>query len=254
MSLEVKGLYVTIGDKIILENADVTFSDGKITSVIGPNGAGKSTLLRAASGINEKTKGQVLLDGRDIHSYSRPSLAKKIAVLPQSSVTPSDITVEQLVDYGRFPYRSWLKKSDSKEDREAVEWAMEATRINLLRKRQVSSLSGGERQRAWIAMALAQKPEILFLDEPTTYLDIKGQRHFMNMVLSLKEQGKTIILVLHDLAQALRISDTLVIMQDRKIAATGTPKECLRQHIIEDVFDVRLKSFSDDDGCYYFFY
>ena len=143
MSLEVKGLYVTIGDKIILENAAVTFSDGKITSVIGPNGAGKSTLLRAASGINEKIEVQVRLDVRDIHSYIRPSLTNKIAGLPQSSVTPSDITVEQLVDYGRFPYRSWLKKSDSKEDREAVEWAMEATRINLLRKRQVSSLSGG---------------------------------------------------------------------------------------------------------------
>lgn len=249
MSLEVKGLYVTIGDKIILENADVTFSDGKITSVIGPNGAGKSTLLRAASGINEKIKGQVLLDGRDIHSYRRPSLAKKIAVLPQSSVTPSDITVEQLVDYGRFPYRSWLKKSDSKEDREAVEWAMEATRINLLRKRQVSSLSGGERQRAWIAMALAQKPEILFLDEPTTYLDIAHQLEVLEIIRSInKEWGMTIIMVMHDLNQAARYSHELVVVKDKSIYQQGSPDKVLTKKFLADVFRVRAKVFTGPDG------
>lgn len=249
MSLEVKGLYVTIGDKIILENADVTFSDDKITSVIGPNGAGKSTLLRAASGIYENIKGQVLLDGRDIHSYSRPSLAKKIAVLPQSSVTPSDITVEQLVDYGRFPYRSWLKKSDSKEDREAVEWAMEATRINLLRKRQVSSLSGGERQRAWIAMALAQKPEILFLDEPTTYLDIAHQLEVLEIIRSInKEWGMTIIMVLHDLNQAARYSHELVVVKDKSVYQQGSPDKVLTKNFLADVFRVRAEVFTGPDG------
>ena len=249
MSLEVKGLYVTIGDKIILENADVTFSDGKITSVIGPNGAGKSTLLRAASGINENIKGQVLLDGRDIHSYSRPSLAKKIAVLPQSSVTPSDITVEQLVDYGRFPYRSWLKKSDSKEDREAVEWAMEATRINLLRKRQVSSLSGGERQRAWIAMALAQKPEILFLDEPTTYLDIDHQLEVLEIIRSInKEWGMTIIMVMHDLNQAARYSHELVVVKDKSVYQQGSPDKVLTKKFLADVFRVRAEVFTGPNG------
>ena len=179
--------------------------------------------------------------------------ARRLSFLPQVRTIIPALPVRTLVEHGRFPYLGFARKK-SVRDIEVVEDAMRFTHVDNYATQYCDTLSGGIRQRAFFAMTLAQDCDYIVLDEPTTYLDIKGQRHFMNMVLSLKEQGKTIILVLHDLAQALRISDTLVIMQDRKIAATGTPEECLRQHIIEDVFDVHLKSFSDDDGCYYFFY
>ena len=161
MSIEAKNLSVTINDKVILEGINATIPNGKITSVIGPNGAGKSTLLKAVAGINSNYGGQVIIDGIDLKKIKRKELARKLAVLPQGMQAPPDVTVEQLVDYGRFPYRSWFKKSNQIEDEEAVEWAMSETNVSHLRHRQVMSLSGGERQRAWIAMALAQKPEIL---------------------------------------------------------------------------------------------
>lgn len=131
---------------------------------------------------------------------------------------------------------------------------MQFTCVDAYAEQYADTLSGGIRQRAFFAMTLAQDCDYIVLDEPATYLDLKGQRELAEMILQLKNQGKTVILVLHDLGQALKISDTVVIMQDRKIAATATPKECMQQHIIEDIFDVRLKEFSDDEGHYYFFY
>ena len=250
MSIEAKNLSVTINDKVILEGINATIPNGKITSVIGPNGAGKSTLLKAVAGINSNYGGQVIIDGIDLKKIKRKELARKLAVLPQGMQAPPDVTVEQLVDYGRFPYRSWFKKSNQIEDEEAVEWAMSETNVSHLRHRQVMSLSGGERQRAWIAMALAQKPEILILDEPTTYLDIAHQLEVMNLIESInREYGMTVIMVLHDINHALQYADELVVIKEGRLFAQGSPDEILTVDLIRNVFGVRADIFKNSQGA-----
>lgn len=249
MALSVENLTIEVAEKIILQNVSVTFPEKQITSVIGPNGAGKSTLLKAAANINTNYKGTVLLDGEDIKSINRSSLARKLAVLPQGMQTPADITVERLVDYGRFPYRSWFKRGNPQEDKEAVEWAMNVTHIQHLRHQQVASLSGGERQRTWIAMALAQRPEILLLDEPTTYLDIAHQLEVLEIVRQInRDWGMTIIMVLHDLNQAARYSHQLVVVKDKGIFAQGESKKVLTVPFLADVFKVQAETYRSADG------
>ena len=249
MSIEAKNLSVTINDKVILEGINATIPNGKITSVIGPNGAGKSTLLKAVAGINSNYGGKVIIDGIDLKKIKRKELARKLAVLPQGMQAPPDVTVEQLVDYGRFPYRSWFKKSNQIEDEEAVEWAMSETNVSHLRHRQVMSLSGGERQRAWIAMALAQKPEILILDEPTTYLDIAHQLEVMEIVKRLNENwGITVVMVLHELNQAVKYSDYLVVVKDKGIYTAGAPDKVMNETFLKEVFGVRAEVFSNERG------
>ena len=251
--LEFRHVNISCGTASILKDISVEFKQGEITTIIGPNGCGKTTLLQSLNGSSKVTSGSILLDDLDYLAMPLKERARRLSFLPQVRTIIPALPVRTLVEHGRFPYLGFARKKSAR-DIEVVEDAMRFTHVDNYASQYCDTLSGGIRQRAFFAMTLAQDCDYIVLDEPTTYLDIKGQRQFMDMVLSLKEQGKTIILVLHDLAQALRISDTLVIMQDRKIAGTGTPEECLGQHIIDDVFNVHLKSFSDDDGCYYFFY
>ena len=180
-SLSVHNLSITVNKNEILKNISISFREGKRTAIIGPNGCGKSTLLRAVSGLSRDYTGEVLLDGAEMKKLPRRAIAEKLAILPQGVSAPADLTVKDLVAYGRFPYRS-LFKSAAKEDAEIVAQAMEKMRVSHLQSRLVATLSGGERQRAWIAMALAQQPQILLLDEPTTYLDIAHQLEIMQIV------------------------------------------------------------------------
>ena len=249
MALEAKNLTVAFEGRTILKNVNVSFTPGKRTAIIGPNGAGKSTLLKALSSLNRKYDGQVLLDGEDVREMGRKKLSQRLAILPQGAQAPADVTVRQLVDFGRFPYRSWLAPGDPKADREAVEWALERTQLNDFVDRTVMRLSGGERQRAWIAMALAQKPEILLLDEPTTYLDIGHQLEVMNIVEDLnREYGITIIMVLHDINHALQYADEIVVIKNNGVFAQGTPKEVLTVDMLGKVFGVRADIFVNSNG------
>ena len=249
MAIEVKDLAVEINDKLILENVSVSVPEKKVTSVIGPNGAGKSTLLKVMGGINTSYSGKVFIDGVDIRTIRRKAFAQKLAILPQGMQTPADVTVRQLVDYGRFPYRSWFK-SHKKEDEKIVDWAMEETQVSDLANRQVMSLSGGERQRAWIAMALAQKPEILLLDEPTTYLDIAHQLEVMEIVTRLnKDLGLTVLMVLHDLNQAVKYSDYLVVIKDKGVYTTGSPEQVMNAALLREVFSVKGETFTNSQGA-----
>lgn len=241
------------GSTAILNDVSVCFKKGEITTVIGPNGCGKTTLLQCLNGSSKVTAGSIWLDGADYLAMPLKERARRLSLLPQVRTIIPALPVKTLVEHGRFPHLGFSRKK-SEKDIEIVENAMNFTHISQYASQYADTLSGGIRQRAFFAMTFAQDCEYIVLDEPTTYLDLKGQREFMKMITQLKTQGRTVILVLHDLGQALKISDTLVIMHDRKIAATATPKECLQQHIIEEIFDVRLKTFHDAEGSYYFFY
>ncbi|HCB93990.1 MAG TPA: iron ABC transporter ATP-binding protein [Selenomonas sp.] len=249
MKLEAKDISVTISGKPILTHIGLTFTEGKRTAIIGPNGAGKSTLLRVLASLNTDYEGDVLLGGENIRDMGRKSVARRLAILPQSMQAPPDTTVRRLVDYGRFPYRGVFTSSNPKEDREAVEWALSVTHLEHMADRQVISLSGGERQRAWIAMALAQRPEILLLDEPTTYLDIAHQLEVMQIIRQVNElYGMTVIMVLHDINHALQYADEIVVIKDHGIYAQGVPRHVLTVDMLAKVFGVRADIFTNSQG------
>ena len=250
MILSVDSLCVHIGGREILHNLSLTFPEGRRTAVIGPNGAGKSTLLRSAAGLCTEYDGRIALNGQDIRCMDRQQLARLLAILPQGAAAPADTTVRELVDYGRFPYRHWFRRADGKADREAVEWALSVTRLESLQNRQVQTLSGGERQRAFLAMALAQKPKILLLDEPTTYLDIAHQLEVMQIVTDInKNYHMTIIMVLHDINHALQYSDEVAVLKEKRIWAQGRPGEVLTADLLADVFRVQADVFTNRLGA-----
>ncbi len=249
MRLEARDLSVSIAGKKILSHVDLSFSEGRRTAIIGPNGAGKSTLLRSLASLFTDYEGDVLLGGINVKSIGRKQAARLLAILPQSTQAPPDITVRRLVDYGRFPYRGMFTSSNPKEDREAVEWALSVTRLTDFQHRQVISLSGGERQRAWIAMALAQRPKILLLDEPTTYLDIAHQLEVMQIIRQVNENyGMTVIMVLHDINHALQYADEIVVIKDHGIYGQGAPREVLTVEMLAQVFGVRADVFTNSQG------
>ena len=250
MSVNVKNLSVEIEGKEILHNVNIEFTERKRTAIIGPNGAGKSTLLRVLAKLNTSYTGQVLMDGEDIRDISRKKYARRLAVLPQGLSAPADITVRALVDYGRFPYRSWHSGSRNDDDIHAVDSAIRYTKLEALRDRQVMSLSGGERQRAWIAMALAQQPDYLLLDEPTTYLDIAHQLEVMDIVRQMnREHGITVIMVLHDINHALQYADEIVVIKNHGIYAYGAPNDVLTVDMIGRVFGVKADIFRNSLGA-----
>ena len=237
-SLAVHNLSITVNKNEILKNISIRFREGKRTAIIGPNGCGKSTLLRVVSGLSRDYGGEVLLDGADMKKLPRRAIAEKLAILPQGVSAPADLTVKDLVTYGRFPYRS-LFKSAAKEDAEIVTQAMEKMRVSHLQSRLVATLSGGERQRAWIAMALAQQPQILLLDEPTTYLDIAHQLEIMQIVAELNtREGMTVIMVLHDINHARLYADDVVIIKNKGVFAAGEPQKVITPDTLGEVFGV----------------
>jgi len=248
MELKVCNLKVVIEDKEILHDITAEFSAGQRTAIIGPNGAGKSTLLKALAAINTNYEGSVLLDGQEIRQLGRKAIAQKIGILPQGASAPPDTTVQQLVDYGRFPYRSLFSRN-AKTDREVVEWAMAASHVEQLAARQVQTLSGGERQRVFLAMVLAQQPQILLLDEPTTYLDIAHQLEVMDIVTRLnRDYQMTIIMVLHDINHALQYADEIMIVKDGACRAQGLPQDVMTVESLADTFGVRADVFTNSQG------
>lgn len=215
MKIEVKNLTTGYGDTKIIENLNLAIPEGKVTALIGANGCGKSTLLKTICRIIRPMDGEVLLDGKSISSYGSRELAKKVAILPQNPTASGEITVRELVMYGRAPHQSSLFARSTKEDKEIVEWALKETELLEFADRGITHMSGGQRQRAWIAMAIAQNTDILFLDEPTSFLDMSHQMDVLHLVEYLnKKYNKTIIMVIHELNEAARFADYLVAMQD----------------------------------------
>jgi len=247
VEVSVKNLVVGYDERNIIKDLSVDISKNEITTIIGPNGCGKSTLLKTITRILKNTDGVIALDGENINTLSTKDVAKKIAILAQQQKLPPDITVEELVAYGRIPHQKWYQQ-DSDEDREIIDWAIKLTKLDSMRTRIVNHLSGGERQRAWIATALAQKPNILFLDEPTTYLDVSHQLDVINLVKKLnKESGIGIVMVLHDINQAVQVSNKIIVMKCGKIYSQGNSEDVVTSKMLEDVYSVKASVLSLDE-------
>ncbi len=214
---------------------------GQITTLIGSNGSGKSTVLKTMSRLIAPSGGAVYLEGESIHRIPTKLVAQKLALLPQSAQTPAGITVQDLVEYGRFPYRTKMSGMTQK-DLEVIQWALACTNMTDVADRDLEQLSGGQRQRGWIAMALAQRTGILFLDEPTTYLDISHQLEILQLLRTLNaEQGVTVVMVLHDLNHAVMFSDYLVAIKDGRKYCEGAPEEVITPETLREVFDVEAE-------------
>lgn len=253
LALETKNLSVKYGEKLALKDINIKIGQGEIVSIIGPNGSGKSTLIKAISRCLKTSDGEILFQNRDIYSVKAREIARELAVLPQIKRSPKDLSVENLVSFGRYPHLG-LGKKLSPRDKEIVEWAVEKTGLSEYSQRLLYSLSGGERQRAWIAMALAQEPKILILDEPTTYLDISFQLEILELIKILNKDLKlTVIMVLHDLNQAARYSDKIYVLNKGQIYHYGSPETTIRKNLLRDIFNIDSHIYQDQaNDCPYF--
>jgi len=239
------GLTAGYKDRTVIEKLDLTVPPGRITAIVGANACGKSTLLRSLSRLLRPRGGRVLLDGAAVHAMPAKRLARRLGLLPQSPIAPEGITVADLVGRGRHPHQRVLSRWSAADD-DAVADALDATETAELADRPVDELSGGQRQRVWIAMALAQRTEILLLDEPTTFLDVNHQVEVLDLLTDLNHtRGTTIVMVLHDLNLAARYSDRLIAMVDGRIHAAGEPGEVLTAANVETVFGLRCEVITD---------
>ncbi|MDI3406015.1 ABC transporter ATP-binding protein [Streptomyces cavernicola] len=245
--LAARGLDLRYGERTVVDGLDLVIPGGAVTAIVGPNACGKSTLLRGLTRLLAPADGTVTLDGADIHRMSARALALRLGLLPQQPVTPEAVTVEALVRLGRYPHQRLLSPW-SEKDQAAVEAALERTGTASLRDQPVDRLSGGQRQRVWIALALAQDTELLLLDEPTTFLDLRHQLDVLDLVAELhSEAGRTVVMVLHDLGQAARYADHLVVLKDGRLAAAGPPAEVLDAELVKSVFDVDCRVIPDPE-------
>lgn len=246
-ALSTRSLRVGYEQRVVCEGVDLRIERGSYTAIIGPNACGKSTLLRAAARVLPAMSGSVLLDGTDIGTVPTRRLATRLGLLPQTSLAPDGIRVADLVARGRYPHQGMFDRW-SATDEAAVVAALEATGTADLAGRLVDELSGGQRQRVWVAMALAQETPVLLLDEPTTFLDITHQYGLLELFERLRsELDRTVVVVLHDLNQAARFADHLVVMRDGAVVAAGPPGEVLTAELVEEVYDLPCRVMPDPE-------
>ncbi|MEU4097646.1 ABC transporter ATP-binding protein [Streptomyces sp. NPDC026673] len=236
--LRVESATIGYDRRIISEHLSVAIPDESFTVIVGPNACGKSTLLRSLSRLLKPSAGQVVLDGAGINSYKTKEVARRVGLLPQTSIAPDGITVADLVARGRYPHQGFIRQW-TQDDERAVLRAMHQTSVADLSGRLVDELSGGQRQRVWVAMALAQHTDIMLLDEPTTFLDITHQIELMELFTDLHHAGHTLVAVLHDLNHAARYGTHLIAMKDGAVVAEGTPDEVVTAELVEEVFGLR---------------
>lgn len=244
-TLQTNNLHAGYEQKLILNDVNISIPQNKMSIIIGANGCGKSTLLKTMARLIKPARGEVVLDGKSIHQMPPKQLAKTLGLLPQSPIVPEGITVADLVGRGRFPHQT-LFGSWSKKDYEAVAEALEMMNITEFADRNIDELSGGQRQRVWIAMALAQQTDILFLDEPTTYLDITYQVEILDLLTDLnKKYGTTIVMVLHDINLSARYADYLFTMKQGQLIAEGTPQDIVTSELIKETFQLECAVITD---------
>ncbi len=231
----------------VLDGVDLTVAEGKLTVLLGANGSGKSTLLKTLARTLIPSAGRVCLDGKDIHRHNTREVAQRLGILPQGPVAPEGLTVRQLVGMGRFPHQR-LWRQDAEQDARAIREAMAYADVTEFAERSVDALSGGQRQRCWIAMVLAQETDLILLDEPTTFLDLKVQVDLLELLSRLAhEHGRTLLLVLHDLNLAAAYADQLVMMREGQIVTRGAPEEVFTATNLKHVFDLDAHVLEDPE-------
>ena len=234
--LSTESLTLAYGARTIVERLSLGIPAGRITAIVGPNGCGKSTLLRALARLISPREGQVVLDGKALHSRPSKEVARTLGLLPQSPTAPEGIAVADLVGRGRHPHQRPLARWNER-DYEVVAQSLAATGTTELADRSVDELSGGQRQRVWIAMALAQETDILLLDEPTTFLDVSHQIEVLDLLTDLnRERGTTIVMVLHDMNLAARYADQVFAMRAGDVVAAGPPHAVMTSDLIREIF------------------
>lgn len=244
--LAATGVTVAYDGVDVVHGADLRLPQGQVTALIGPNGSGKSTLLRAVARLHRARTGSVTVrtegaDAVDALALSRTDFARRVTLLAQSRATPAGLSVREVVGFGRHPYRGRLGGSDP-EDVRLIEHALAVTNVADLADRGVESLSGGQLQRVWFACCLAQDTEVLLLDEPTTYLDLRYQVEILDLVRDLADtHGVTIGVVLHDLDQAAAVADRVVLLSSGRVAAAGTPAQVYDPELLTDTYGIRIE-------------
>lgn len=250
--MEIKDLDFSYDERPLIRHLCGKILLGRVTSILGPNGSGKSTLLNLLVRQLRPKGGSILIEGTDLSSMSTRQIAKKIAMVHQQNTAPNDLSVERLVRFGRMPHQTMFSAHDEDAE-EVVDWALGVTNLKEMADKRVGQLSGGERQRAWIAMALAQKTNTLFLDEPTTYLDIFYQLEVLSLIRRLnREFGMTIVMVLHDINHAIQFSDSLIMMHEGEIVYAGDVEEGITKERLQEVYGIRsVVCWSGENNCPY---
>ncbi|MBF0713966.1 ABC transporter ATP-binding protein [Gemella sp. GH3] len=226
----------------VFKDLNLCIEKGKITTIIGKNGCGKSTLLSILAGINKVKKKTVIIDDRDLNDYTKKELAQKISIVYQNNIAPEELTVNDLISYGRLPYQKTLFSKFSDRDFLMINHAINVTNLGNLKDIYVSKLSGGQKQRVFLALAIAQDTDVLILDEPTSYLDIKYQKSLLDLILILnRKYNKTIVMVLHDINQAISYSDKIIAIKDGNIFKTGNSKEFCNKDILRELYDTNIE-------------
>lgn len=242
--LTCKNVGVTLGGQEILRDVSFSLVPGALTALIGKNGSGKSTLA-ACLGQRIPYSGQILLENTDLRALSPKERAKSIAFLPQMLPSPA-LTVREIAEMGRSPYLG-LNRRLSPEEQEKVESALHRTGMLPLANRLLPTLSGGEKQRAYLAMILSQDAPLLVLDEPTAYMDMAAEAEFLSLLQSLAQEGRTLLVILHNLSLAARCADQIIALSYKTVAFSGSREECLEKAVIERLFGVRRVD-ADDNG------
>lgn len=246
MRLAAVDVTLRYGPRAVIRAVSLQIESGEMVAIVGPNGSGKSTLLRGLGRLHRPTSGRVLLGDSDIRTLGPKEVARMLAVLPQSPGGGMDLTVRELVWRGRYPHQGLLQRA-TQSDHEAVAWAMAATDVAHMAERTIAELSGGERQRAWIALALAQQPRVLLLDEPTSFLDIQHQVETMELLRRLNAAGMTVVAVVHDLVLAARYANRVVAIRDGAIQFDGAPADVLNPEALERVFGIPMMVLKDPE-------
>lgn len=228
---------VELGGQRIIDGVSLEAHAGEVVGLVGPNGAGKTTLLRAISGLLDPVSGSIALEGEDIAQMAPRLRAQKLALLPQDHVVHWAISVEDLVALGRLPYRGF-GAAPSPADRAAISDALATMDVADFAKRSVIELSGGERARVLIARALAQDTQILLADEPAAGLDAVHQLDLFGHLRGLAEQGRCVVVVLHDLTMASRFCDRLIVLDHGKVHASGSAAKVLTSKVLKSVYGI----------------
>ena len=238
--IEIRNVSLRLDGKSILNNISLKIPKGRITTILGANGCGKSTLFSLMTKNLVPDRGRIFLERKNIGGMSLGEFAKRVSIVHQYNTAADDMTVERLVSMGRTPYHKMFSGADG-DDEKLINMALEVTNLLEFKEREIGKLSGGQRQRVWIAMALAQNTKLLFLDEPTTYLDIRYQLEILELVKKLnREFGITIVMVLHEINQAIRFSDSIIGLKDGNVLAQGNPEEIITSELLEQLYGVKL--------------